>query len=74
MTAESEIAGNLRGVDRVQLNALICDLALCICRNVLLKLCRIPRAVDEERTARLDFRCDVVLLDICRVVAGNEVC
>ena len=74
MTAESEIAGDLRGVDRVQLNALICDFTLCICRNMLLKLCHIPRTIDKERAARLDFRCDVVLLDVCRVVAGYEVC
>ena len=73
VTAEAELTGNLNRIDRVEADALCRDLTLCLGRQMLRKLLRIPRTVDEQAAARLHFRRDVIFLNICRVVAGDEV-
>ena len=73
MTAEAEFAGDLNCVDRVEADAFCRDLTLCLGRQMLRKLLRVPRTVDEQAAARLHFRRDVILLNVGRIVAGDEV-
>ena len=73
MTAETEFAGDLNRVDRVEADSLCRDFALCLGRQMLRKLLRVPRTVDEQAAARLHFRRNVIFLNVGRVVAGDEV-
>ena len=62
-------------VDRVQLDVVVCNVALRLSIELLEKLCLIPLAVDQEDTAGLDVIDHLVaFFDVRRVVAGDEVC
>ena len=72
--AHADLDGQIDGVDRVELDVVLRDVALRLGVQVVLQLGQIPLAVDEEHAARLDVVDDLEALgDVGRVVAGNEV-
>ena len=72
--AHADLAGKVDGVDGVELDAVVGDIALGLGVQMMLKLFRRPLAVDHERAARLHVVHHAEALgDVGRVVAGHEV-
>ena len=72
--AHADLDGKVNGVDGVELNVVLCDVALRVRMEVMLQLGHIPLAVDQEHAAGLDVVDDLEALgDVGRVVAGDEV-
>ena len=72
--AHADLAGQVDGVDGVELHVVGRDVALGLGGQVLLKLLGRPLAVDHERAAGLDVLDDrEVLRDVAGVVARHEV-
>ncbi len=72
--AHADLDGQIDGIDRVELDVVLRDVALGLGVQVVLQLGQIPLAVDEEHAARLDVVDDLEALgDVGRVMAGDEV-
>ena len=72
--AHADLAGEVDGVDGVELDVVLGDVALRLGVQVVLKLLGRPLAVDHERAARLHIVHHAEALgDVGRVVAGHEV-
>ena len=73
--AHADARREVDGVDHVELDVVVGDVALVLGRQMRLELVEIPLGVDEQRAARLDTRDDGESLgDVCGHVAGDEVC
>ena len=72
--AHAGLDTDLHTVNRVEVNLVVVDVLLDLARQMLLKLCIAPSAVQQEGTAVHKFLNHVVLADVSRVVASHEVC
>ena len=71
---ETYFSSYVDSVNGVELNVVLCDIALSLCGHLFVELISVPLAVDEENAAGLDIVDHLVaLLDIGGVMAGNEV-
>ena len=73
MLAQADLRRQLRRVNDIELRVLPRQIPLHLGGEVLLQLLRRPRAVQQERAAVLQILGQVVLLNICRRVAGHKV-
>ena len=71
--AQAELAGDLDGVDVVDLDLLVDDRPLHVLGQVLEDLGGLPVGVDQERAALADAFQDVEAPDVGRLVEGDEV-
>ena len=71
--AQADLRRQLRRVNDIELRVLPRQIPLHLGGEVLLQLLRRPRAVQQERAAVLQILGQVVLLDICRRMAGHKV-
>ena len=73
VTAESQLLGNFRRVDRIEADLSFCNFSFRRRRKMSVELLSAPRAVDEQGAAGLYFRGNVILLDIGRVMTCDEI-
>ena len=72
--AHADLDGQVNGIDRVELDVILGDVALGRGVQMVAELLRRPLAVDHEHAARLDILDHLEALgDVGRVVAGHEV-
>ena len=73
--AHTDLASEVDGVYHVKLDVVVCNVALGSSVKMMLKLCKIPLAVDEEHAAGLNVADDGEALGyVSRNMACNEVC
>ena len=73
--AHTDLASEVDCVYHVKLDAVVCNVALGSSVKMMLKLCKIPLAVDEEHAAGLNVADDGEALGyVSRNMACNEVC
>ena len=73
--AHADLASEVDGVYHVKLDVVVCNVALGSSVKMMLKLCKIPLAVDEEHAAGLNVADDGEALGyVSRNMACNEVC
>ena len=71
--AQTQLTGDLDGVDGVELRLLLCQSALHGGGQIPLQTVHVPSAVQQEHAALLQVLHHVVLMDIGGVVAGHEI-
>ena len=71
--AETEILRDLHGVDRVELDIILRDVALHGCRQALAELRIAPDRIQQERAALLQAGQQVVVIDVGLLRAADEV-
>ena len=73
-TAESELFCDVGSVDGIKLNIVLGDVLFHRAGKIFFKTCKIPGAVEKERTARNKVLNHRIFVDIGGIVASDEVC
>ena len=73
LVAQTDLSCHLVSVDDIEVNIVLCDVSLYGCGELLVQLVNCPVAVQQEGAAGNNVLYHVVLVDIGRVVTGNEV-
>ena len=73
VAAEVVLFGYFRRVYRIELRVLLRELAADVRWDLIFKLVRLPRAVEQKRAALFQLAYYVVVLDVGRVVRRDEV-
>ena len=71
--AQADFHSNLRGIDNVEGNMFLRNLAFDAGFQVFIQVIYAPAAVEEEDTAIFNFADNIVILNIGFFVAGNEI-
>ena len=71
--AQTQLRGDFRRVDGVELDAAFRNDALDLIGQVLLQFRTLPAGVQQERAAGLDFGHDIVCFNVRFLVAGHEI-
>ena len=72
-SAQTDLLTKLDTVDGVEVDVVLCNVALHLTGQVLLQAFHIPRAVQQEASAVNQFLNHIVLTNVRRIVAGREV-
>ena len=73
MIAQSEGVGNFRSVNCIEGDTAVCNVPFGLGGQVLFQLLSVIRTVDQISSAGTDLLCNVVFVQIGRVVAGDEI-
>ena len=73
VAAEPVLLGDLGGVDDVEIRLFPRELAADVGGNLVFKLLRLPRAVEQQDAALFEFADDVVVLDVGLVMRSDEI-
>ena len=71
--AQTDLLGDGYSVTGVELYIVVGNVTFYLCRKMLFQLLVAPYAVQEEESARFYILYHFVTIQICAVVAGNEV-
>ena len=74
LVAQTDLSCHLVSVDYVEVDVVLSDVSLNRSRELLVQLVNCPVAVQQEGAARNNVLYHIVLVDIGRVMTGNEVC